>query len=76
MAVTAVVLVKAEPGKAREAAGSIGRIPGCRQVYVVTGPYDIVCVAEAADLAALGDLVLSRIQATPGVRDTLTCVAV
>ncbi|MDR5683710.1 MAG: Lrp/AsnC ligand binding domain-containing protein [Armatimonadota bacterium] len=75
-AVVAILLIKAEPGKAREAANAIARIPGCRQTHVVTGPYDIVCFAEADDITALGDMVVARVQTVPGVRDTLTCLVV
>ncbi|MDR7487082.1 MAG: Lrp/AsnC ligand binding domain-containing protein [Armatimonadota bacterium] len=74
--VSAVVLLKAHPGQARKAAIALRKIKGVREVHVVTGPYDIVCFTEAGDMAALGDTVISRIQRTPGVADTLTCLVV
>ena len=74
--VSAVVLLKSAPGQARKAAIAIRKIKGVRQVHVVTGPYDIVCMTEAGDMAALGDTVITKIQRTPGVADSLTCLVV
>jgi len=74
--VSAVVLLKAAPGHARKAAIAIRKIKGVREVHVVTGPYDIICMTEAGDMASLGDTVITRIQRTAGVADTLTCLVV
>ena len=71
-----MVLLKAAPGQARKASIAIRKIKGVREVHVVTGPYDIVCMTEAGDMAALGDTVITRIQRTPGVADSLTCLVV
>ncbi len=76
MAVTAVVLLKLEPGKARRAIRRIGRAAGVREAHVITGPWDGICMAEARDLSALGSLVISKIQRVDGVEDTLTCLVV
>ncbi|HWO71362.1 MAG TPA: Lrp/AsnC ligand binding domain-containing protein, partial [Actinomycetota bacterium] len=43
---------------------------------VVTGPYDVVVVAEARSLDELGKLVVSKVQAVDGVTRTLTCPVV
>jgi len=40
------------------------------------GPYDIVATIEGADLGELGRIVSSVIRGTPGVRETVTCVAI
>lgn len=74
--VSAYVLLKANPGQARKAAIALRKIKGVRQVHVVTGPYDIICLTEAGDMGALGDTVISRIQRSAGVADTLTCLVV
>lgn len=74
--VSAVVLLKTAPGQARKAAIAIRKVRGVRQVYVVTGPYDIICTTEAGDVAALADTVISKIQRIPGVADSLTCLVV
>lgn len=74
--VSAFVLLKASAGHARRAAIAIRKVKGVREVHVVTGPYDIICKAEAGDMAALGDTVLTRIQRVPGITDTLTCLVI
>lgn len=74
--VSAVVLLKTGPGQARKAAIAIRKIKGVREVHVVTGPYDIICTTEAGDMIALADTVISRIQRTAGVTDSLTCMVV
>jgi len=40
------------------------------------GPYDVVATIEGTDLAQLGKIVALIIRATPGVRETVTCVAI
>lgn len=76
MAVTACVLIKADLGKARDVTAAVRGIAGVKEAYAVTGPYDVVAIVEAADVKSLGDLVLSKVQATAGVKDTLTCISV
>ncbi len=76
MTVQAVVLLKLEPGKARQAIQRVGRISGVREAHVITGPWDGICMAEARDIKALGDLIISKIQRVDGVEDTLTCLVV
>lgn len=40
---------------------------------VVTGPYDVIAMAQSASMDDLGKLVVARIQAVAGVTRTLTC---
>jgi hypothetical protein len=42
----------------------------------VTGPYDVIVRACAADINELGRMVVSRIQAIDGIDRTLTCPVV
>lgn len=76
MAVTAFVLIKVEWGKAREVAQSIRPIAGTRECHPATGSVDVICLAEADDLISPGGLVISEIQATSRVRETVTCWAI
>jgi DNA-binding Lrp family transcriptional regulator len=39
----------------------------------VTGPYDVIAMAETASMDDLGKLLVARIQAVDGVTRTLTC---
>ena len=71
--VEAYVLIQAEVGRAAEVADAVGKIPGVRFADVVTGPYDVVVRAEAADIDGLGELTVAKVQAVAGVTRTLTC---
>ncbi|HXF73465.1 MAG TPA: Lrp/AsnC ligand binding domain-containing protein [Actinomycetota bacterium] len=72
----AYILVQAEIGKGPEVGREIARIKGVSSAEVVTGPYDVVVVAEARSLDELGRLVVSKVQAVDGVTRTLTCPVV
>ena len=71
--VEAYVLIQVEVGRAAEVADAVGKIPGIRFADVVTGPYDIVVRAEAAEIDGLGKLIVAKVQAVAGVTRTLTC---
>jgi DNA-binding Lrp family transcriptional regulator len=71
--VEAYVLIQAEVGRAAEVADALGKIPGVRFADVVTGPYDVVVRAEAAEIDGLGKLIVAKVQAVVGVTRTLTC---
>jgi DNA-binding Lrp family transcriptional regulator len=74
--VTAYVLIQAEVGTAGRVASAAAEINGVQQAQPVTGPYDVIVRAEAGSIDALGQLVVSRIQAINGVTRTLTCPVV
>lgn len=74
--VQAFVLIQTESGKASEVANSIGAIDGVLSSEAVTGPYDVIVSAEAADVDALGHLVVTAIQPVAGIVRTLTCPVV
>ena len=71
--VEAYVLIQAEVGRAADVADAVGKIPGVRFTDVVTGPYDVVVRAEAAEIDGLGKLIVDNVQAVVGVTRTLTC---
>ena len=73
----AYILVQTEVGRAGSSvADEIGRISGVVEADNVTGPYDVVVVAESDNLDGLNRDVLSRIQAVAGITRTLTCPVV
>lgn len=76
MRIVSYVLVQLAPGRAREAARTISKIPGVKMAHAVTGPFDVIAFADLPDLASLSDLVLSRIQNVRGVEKTQTAVVV
>lgn len=71
--VEAFVLIQAEVGMASRVGQAVGAIWGVRAADVVTGPYDVIARVAAANIDALGKLVVSKIQAVEGVSRTLTC---
>jgi len=71
--VEAYVLIQAEVGRSAEVADAVRKIPGVRFADVVTGPYDVVLWAEAAEIDGLGELIVVNVQAVVGVTRTLTC---
>jgi DNA-binding Lrp family transcriptional regulator len=40
----------------------------------VTGPHDIIAMAEAADVSSLGELVVQKMQSIVGVNRSLTSI--
>lgn len=76
MTVQAYVLVQTEVGKAADVAKTISAIEGVTSSEDVTGPYDVIVLAEGPTIDDLGELVISKIQAVPGITRTLTCPVV
>lgn len=70
------VLVHTRSGEERGIVKQLKGVPGITAVVATFGPYDVIAEVEAADLAAIGKLVYDWIRATPGVLDTLTCLAI
>ncbi len=74
--VEAYVLIQTEIAKPPQVAAELGRISGVGAADVLTGPYDVIVRVEAADVDALGKLVVPKIQSVEGVTRTLTCPVV
>jgi DNA-binding Lrp family transcriptional regulator len=72
----AYVLLQTEVGKAASVAQNCAKIQGVLKVDPVTGPYDVVVLAEARNVDELGKLVIAQIQAVEGITRTLTCPCV
>jgi DNA-binding Lrp family transcriptional regulator len=73
MSVQAYILVQTEVGKAADVARAIAQIDGVAVAEDVTGPYDVIVRAGAANVDDLGALVISKVQLVPGITRTLTC---
>jgi DNA-binding Lrp family transcriptional regulator len=72
--IKAYVLVQVQVGRSAKVTSEIARIESVFSSDVVSGPYDVIALAEAADMDdELGKLVVARIQAVDGVTRTLTC---
>lgn len=73
---SAVVLIKAEMGQALQVADALRKVSGIKQAHAITGPYDVFAIAEAKSVEDVGKFVVSHIQSTRGVKDSLTCLVV
>jgi len=76
MAISAYIFIETTQGKARGITREILQIPGVQNAHSVTGPYDVVTYVEADSISVLGDFIVTKIQAIPGVLRTLTNVVI
>jgi DNA-binding Lrp family transcriptional regulator len=74
--ITAYVLIQTEIGRQLHVAEEVEHIEGVEITAVVTGPYDVIVQVSAADVHALGRLIISSFHAVDGVVRTLTCPVV
>ncbi len=72
MSISAYIFVETTTGKAREVSTTIQLIQGVMRCNTITGPYDVIAWVEADDIQQLSDVVVTQIQATPGVLRTMT----
>lgn len=70
--VAAIVLVDVNQGDWSHLRSELIGLPGVEWVFLTSGTYDFMLLVRAADMAALRDLVLLRLQAMPTVRSTQT----
>lgn len=73
--VQAYVLIQTAVNAAHVAT-EIRTIEGVESAEDVSGPYDVIVRATAADMDTLGQLVVSKIQTVDGITRTLTCPVV
>ncbi len=76
MSIGAYVFIESTPGKATQVAEATAKLPGVKMAHAVTGSYDVIAFVEAKDVAALGELLTTRIHRLPGVLKTTTNVVV
>lgn len=74
MAVQAFILIDTSPGKAKEVAERLRQVAGVATAHAVTGPHDIIAIAEANDVSDLGELVVRKIQSVAGVTRSQTSI--
>ena len=72
----AIVYIRTDPSKALEILDEVKKLSGVKFAAATTGRYDIVVRVEAADLKDIGDKVVGKIQAIPGIRSTETSMIV
>jgi DNA-binding Lrp family transcriptional regulator len=72
----AYLLVEVDTGRLDEVRIALRQLPNIRTTDVVTGPYDVIATAEAADQRAIGRMIMDEIHKIPGIKRTITCVAI
>ena len=72
----AYVLINASAGKAIEVSRSLQGVKGIELADAITGEYDVIAQVEAPDVAAIGSVIVEKIQKIDGVFKTVTCLAV
>jgi DNA-binding Lrp family transcriptional regulator len=72
----AFILIETAVGKTSEVVEGLRRLDSMTSVDAVTGPFDIVAVAEADTLNAIGDLISDGMHRIPGIVKTITCLSV
>jgi len=73
--VVVIVLVQVKAGEAESALEHMQKIKEVQNVYMVTGPYDIIAIADIPVKAGFRKLVDS-IHESPGVERTETCMSI
>ncbi len=74
--VEAYILVTAAIGKVKGVAKELEGLDSVKSVRIVTGPYDLVVLAEAKDLSTLTSVVMEELHRIDGVVDTNTAIVV
>lgn len=76
MTVMAYVLIETAVGKSKEVLEDITQLDRVKSANSVTGPYDVIAVIEAENMADVGDLVVEKMGGINGISRTVTCIAV
>lgn len=71
----AYILIEAEAGQVAALITTLRGIEGVSKADPVTGPYDIIVVVETDDQREIGRLVMHAIHPIPGIKRTITCLA-
>ena len=71
----AFVLINVQSGKVPTVAQRLYNIKEVREIFMVTGPFDILAIIEADDYDKLGEILAEEIQKIPGIVDTQTMMA-
>lgn len=74
--VRAFILIQTDIGYSTSVASHCKSLPNVVSTDQVTGPYDVIAVAECSSIEELGMEVVASIQQIDGVTRTLTCPSV
>ncbi len=69
----ALVLLTLEPDAGSRVLEDIRKTDGVIETHFLYGPYDAYVMIEAADSAALQNIVIDHLRQIDGIRSTMTC---
>lgn len=69
-------MINIRAGEIKDVIRQLKRLEGVHEANMTFGPYDAVVVLEAEDVMHLGEILATKVQPIPGIRETLTCLAV
>ena len=75
MTTRAFILIETQVGSVKTVVGELRALEGVVSCDIITGPFDVITLIEAADMGAVADLVTGMVQRVHGVARTITCVA-
>jgi len=70
------VLVETAVGKQAEVKDYLKKLEGVDSADTVTGPYDIIVVADTENLNDIGELITSKVHKMPSITRTITCLSI
>lgn len=70
----ALILITTDPGVMVDVCEKIGDMEYIKKAGIVTGPYDIMALAEGEDLKQILGILMNKIREIDGVRETVTNV--
>jgi len=73
---TAFILIETQVGTSPSVVSKLKATPEVKTAHRVMGPFDVVVMAEVADVDTLGRFINDKIHKLPGVTRTATCIAV
>ena len=76
MATKAFVLIETGTGKCAQVVTELRRSTVVKSADAVTGPYDIIVIAEKDALSDISELIDDKIHHIEGVTRTVTCVTI
>ena len=74
--VEAYIMITAAVGKVKGVAKKLGGLKSVKSVRIVTGPYDLIVLAETKNLSTLTNVVIEELHRIDGVVDTITAIVV
>ena len=70
------VLIETAVGKNIEVIDYLKKLKGIYSVDTLTGPYDIIVVADTKNLNDISELVVSKVHEMPHITRTVTCLSI